>query len=118
MTDVEAEEMRKKLSAHFRDQVLTVGEMCTALFAWAEAAQAYLESRGHKFDLEDLRLVTAKSACLGRMLYGREKLRERPCPQHKGHWSGIYWPDPPCGCQGTGWLPNESEESANRRDGK
>jgi len=50
-----------------------------------------------------------KSNLLHRLLYQGQKLRSRPCPEHKGTWSGCHWEALPCGCQDgsnvTGWLP-------------
>lgn len=57
-----------------------------------------------------------RSNLLARLLYDGEPLRERPCPVHKGKWSGCTWPtksEDCCscmsGCNVTGWLPNEEK---------
>lgn len=59
-------------------------------------------------------LAIGKSCLLDRLIYGGEKLRTRPCPKHKGTWSGIsFSKDEGCECSRgscactTGWLPND-----------
>lgn len=51
----------------------------------------------------------AKSCLLDRLIYAQEPLRTRPCPQHKGRWSGCAMKQCPHGCNFgsniTGWLP-------------
>lgn len=105
MTNDEAEAMRVELCRHYGDQVLPVREVCDALFTWAKAAGTYLkETYGIEVDLQDLSLVTCKSSLLGRLIYGREKLRGKPCPVCLGVWRGC---GVDCPCGGCGWLPNE-----------
>jgi hypothetical protein len=64
--------------------------------------------------LRQQRLVVpdvGKSCLLGRMIYGGEDLRTRPCPLHGGRWSGCTPEACPGGCNYginvTGWLPND-----------
>jgi hypothetical protein len=52
-----------------------------------------------------------KSNLLSRTIYGGEKARKTPCPEHKGHWSGCkLTKDMACkgacsdGSNVTGWL--------------
>lgn len=118
MTDEEAEVLRKKLSAHYNDQVLTVREFCEAMKVWSTAAAQYLgavmENTGtarpyakdaiKPYDASRLFLAADKSSLLGRLFYGREKLRTKKCPTHDGKWSGCFLE---CPCEGTGWLPED-----------
>jgi len=112
MTDEEAEKMRLALCEHYRDQVLTAHEFCEALRTWSEVGHAFITqmtgygSREQPFDGARFFLAASKSSLLGRLLYGREKLRTTPCPECKGIWSGCGLS---CPCRGCGWLPNEGE---------
>lgn len=60
-------------------------------------------------------LDVGKSCLLGRMIYGGEELRTRPCPVHKGMWSGCSPNACAAGCgygmNITGWLPNDHVEA-------
>jgi len=58
-----------------------------------------------------------KSSLLGRLIYGGEKLRTEMCPIHKGHWSGLEWPDKPClhRCQMTGWIQEAEDQGTPLR---
>ncbi len=110
MTNEEAEVLRNMLSQHYGDQVVTVREFCDVLRRWTEVAGDYLVSQGYldnKANIETLFLATAKSSLLGRMIYGKEKLRTVKCPECKGTWRGCFQ-DCPCG--GCGWLPNEENK--------
>lgn len=95
-------------------------DFCEALEQWAEAfvnPQEHDDSdtrvRRQEFQVHwgEVHKAIRKSCLLERLLYGGEKLRTRPCPIHKGQWSGIT--DPPCEHCGvgptcrcnTGWLP-------------
>lgn len=108
LTPEQAEELRDRLSRHYGDRLVTVSEMHAALRTWTDAARVYLEKRyGITPGLvEDAFLVAAKSSLLGRLLYGREKLRTRPCPECKGTWSGCFLK---CPCGGCGWLPEDAK---------
>jgi hypothetical protein len=113
----EAELLRQKLAAHYRDQVLTVKEFCSIFREWSKVAGVFIaEMLGHRrrlgeselrpepFDAEGIFLAASKSDLLGRMIYGREKLRTKPCPTHQGTWSGCFID---CECGGCGWLPED-----------
>ncbi len=125
LTPEQAESLRKQLCKYYRDQVLPVSEVCAALRAWSEVAQAHLqgyldyENDGKTIRFDSLFLAAEKSSLLGRMLYGREKLRTEQCPRCKGQWRGLYFPatenfpgNTPdgCGCGGCGWLPNKESK--------
>jgi len=93
---------------------------CEAMTAWSGAATMALASDAestrewrHEFaeHWQFIERAIRKSCLLERLLYGGEKLRSRPCPVHKGRWSGITSPPckhcgvgPTCQCN-TGWLP-------------
>lgn len=115
LTSEQAEAMLVQLSKHFGEPVRRVSAYCKALETWAPlAVQAGIITREQFIDV---RLAIVKSCLLARLIYGSEELRTRPCPEHKGHWSGIEWHDPrdgsgnrcPHGCGLTGWLPNDPE---------
>jgi hypothetical protein len=61
------------------------------------------------------RVGMRKSNLLGRLVR-REEIRRRPCPVHKGRLISAPWDRDglTCGCDGTGWLPNEPEEPARK----
>lgn len=117
LSSEDAEQLRKKLCEHHRDQVLTVGEFCSILRQWSSVAGVFIaEMMGRKrrsfeaeepikpFDAEGIFLAASKSSLLGRMIYGKEKVRTQPCPTHKGVWSGCFID---CVCGGCGWLPED-----------
>jgi hypothetical protein len=72
--------------------------LCTAGIGWYRSRNRYHPDVG-------------KSCLMGRMVYGGEELRERPCPIHGGRWSGCAPEACPAGCSYginiTGWLPND-----------
>ena len=97
-------------------------EFCEALETWAQVFATArdgddVETRARREEFATnwsaVYLAIRKSCLLDRLLYGGEKLRTRPCPVHKGRWSGIT--DPPCThcgtgptCQcNTGWMPED-----------
>jgi len=86
--------------------VVAIQTLCDALVAWAAA-----EPRGtsHPTGL-DIR----KSCLLSRLIYAGEPLRTRPCPIHKGRWSGCF-DVCPAGCNFgvnvTGWLPEAAPDT-------
>jgi len=93
--------------------VRPVNEYCAALEAWRNAIHE-AHARGEPdWDnlieaIDTVELSMKKSNLLYRLIYLGEKLRTKPCPIHKGHWSGCS-PDPcPEGCSSgsdiTGWL--------------
>jgi len=78
--------------------------------------QQLLELRSQEHQLGQIHYVFTqihKSNLLHRLLYQGQRLRSRPCPEHKGTWSGCHWEALPCGCQDganvTGWLPNDRD---------
>ena len=80
-----------------------IQHLCDAFLRWLEAG-------AHPEPLRRMLLNSiGKSCLLDRLIYAGEPLRKRPCPVHRGHWSG-YWKDAPCaeGCafgpSNTGWL--------------
>lgn len=83
---------------------MTADEYCAILRQWAEFpyVKALLGDAA-----ERVRLAMYKSNYLARRLYGGEDHRTIPCPQHKGHWSGLPALGRDCahGCGLTGWLP-------------
>jgi hypothetical protein len=109
MTNEEAETMRRELSKHYGDQVLTVREFCGALQIWSRVAGNFItEMTGYgtverPFDATGFFLAAMKSSLLGRLIYDRETLRATPCPECKGRWRGCFLN---CPCGGCGWLPN------------
>ena len=68
------------------------------------------EEADHQVDRTFLSI--RKSNLLARLLYAGEKLRSQACPEHKGKWSGIEWPDKPCPhkCQMTGWVQEPADQ--------
>jgi hypothetical protein len=84
--------------------VQEIQDLCNCLYDWEDKML-----RGKALHL---RLSIDKSCLLHRLIYSGEKLRERPCPTHKGQWSGCREYPCPEGCgygsNITGWLPNET----------
>lgn len=118
------EAMLAELQRRFGCRVAPVKEYCEIFETWAgliRAKAAELEARPvesfgrYERDrwkkaveaLDTLRLFIFKSSYLGRRIYGGEKHRTRPCPVHKGVWSGCAFEPPLCGCDLAGWLPEE-----------
>lgn len=60
-----------------------------------------------------------KSNLLGRLMRG-EEIRRRPCPEHQGRLVSAPRErgELTCGCGGTGWLPNESDEETDSTRGR
>jgi hypothetical protein len=81
---------------------------------WAIAQLREYEGRAE--DVSGVFLQIRKSNLLARLIYGGQQVRTRPCPVHKGHWSGCAWEKLACGCLDgcniTGWLPNEDDQAA------
>lgn len=129
LTNEEAEAMLKRLTKHFREPVLPMRRYCDGLRTWADCigelntpgrsfGHEYVEE-DHKFGadyaghLRDILRDISKSNLLARILYGGEKLRTRPCPEHKGRWSGIM--TCPYGCGETGWLPEPEDRPTKQQ---
>ncbi len=121
--------MKEKLRQFYGEPVMPVSEYCKIFDEWIAACQeAHKEyenenrtadvGRGSPPPLWEIRehlgmlraLDIGKSSYLARRLYGGEKHRTRKCPTHKGHWVGLPWDPPLCGCDLTGWLPEPPEE--------
>lgn len=102
--------------------VMPVTFFCDALKTWArlfgEPVPEELDPGENKERRElserifQIFIKIQKSNLLSRMIYGGEKPREKPCPIHKGRWSGCKLPeDTECkgaclsGINVTGWLP-------------
>ncbi len=88
---------------------------------WQKAkASPYYESLNQSeqdaWRVDSVFLMISKSNLLHRLLYMGEPLRSKPCPEHKGTWSGCAWENLPCGCQSganvTGWLPESTKKEA------
>lgn len=114
MTNKEAEALLKRLSLHYGERVAPVGRYCQALITWAEVMKDY-DERLHA-SASHVMAMLYKSNLAARLVYGGEKLRSRPCPEHKGHWSGCSFPTDPddrcacmCGADVTGWLPEPED---------
>lgn len=111
LTPEQAEAMLKRLSRHFRQPVLPIRRYCDALCLYADilseqcapGRSEHPRGEGYVHLLQGTIRDIRKSNLLARLLYAREKLRTRPCPEHKGQWSGID--ECPYGCGSTGWLP-------------
>ena len=81
-------------------------------YADEEQENQYRKDIGEK--AQYIFLQIRKSNLLARLIYGGEALRTKPCPAHKGRWSGCKMPDE-VECNGacmagsnvTGWLPEE-----------
>ncbi len=109
--------MLRQLEQHYGQPVMPVESYCAALKIWAaiivENNRTSLLKYGHGSTyfhvLNDVIRDITKSNLLGRLIYGKQKLRTRKCPTHEGRWSGCT-PNPcPDGCSDginvTGWLP-------------
>ena len=85
------------LRARYRGDV-EIETLCNDGMAWLRAQRLPVPDVG-------------KSCLMGRLIYGGEELRTRPCPVHHGHWSGCSPELCPGGCNyginWTGWLPND-----------
>jgi hypothetical protein len=121
------ERMLESLSRHFSCQVRPVKEYCDAFTDWMEAlkvaAEVYdmltEEQKRHRsppplYDLVPsfgaIMLAIHKSSYLARRIYDGEKHRTKKCPVHQGHWSGLAFEPPACGCDLTGWLPEQADK--------
>ena len=84
---------------------LPVSEFCEKFRAWAELLSE--KDADFRDAWEYVSMQIEHSNLLWRLLYAGEAVRTKPCPIHKGRWSGCG-PDPGCGCWSygniTGWL--------------
>ena len=111
MTEKRAQKLLAELTEHYNERVCTASSHCSALMEWMRV----MRESGYEKQVDDawgpIQLVLMKSNLAARLVYGGEKVRETPCPKHKGRWSGCVWGDAACieGCMWgsnvTGWLP-------------
>jgi hypothetical protein len=96
--------------------ILRLSQFCKVMDTWAEVRSTPTESPIYSdSDFRDawhtVRMAISKSNLLARMFFAGEEPRKRPCPEHKGSWSGCVWTDLKCGCMWnsnvTGWLKDE-----------
>jgi hypothetical protein len=84
----------------FRGEV-PIESLCEAISAWIKVNPAALGAFG----------FVGKSCLLARLIYAGERLRTRPCPIHRGNWSGWRFEECPGRCNFgpnlTGWMPND-----------
>jgi len=116
--DWRTDERLESLAREYGEPVLPLSVVCKAVGTWSrcivdnnstplartgrrEQGAGYCELL--EFILHDIR----KSNLLGRLLYGKQVLRTRPCPTHQGHMDTeeLITGQQGCECQGTGWLP-------------
>lgn len=131
LTNEQAEDMRRQLSEHYHEPVMTLTKFCATMRKWADCVRQgvrekpeggrgggdshYQHGEAYAPHIDHILTDIAKSALLGRLFYLGQEPRTTKCPEHNGHWSGIEWEDPErgqgnvCshGCGLTGWLPNE-----------
>lgn len=88
--------------------VYPIVDLCKEMRQWAKAKY---KAEGYAGHISGLHTAIDKSCLLWRLIYAGEKLRVRPCPIHKGKWSGCTVEPCKAGCSFgsnvTGWLANE-----------
>lgn len=135
----QAEELLRALAEFYREPVMPISRYCKALETWVSCIQMNngmypsslipegfaMPARGDGHGASYVAILPGmltdirKSNLLYRLLYRGQPLRKRPCPQHRGHWSG--WSKEPCphGCSDgenvTGWLPEPAPEPAAKK---
>lgn len=121
---VEAERMLQGLSKFFDQPVMPLSGFCEAMTTWFQKMQARQneiargdgsegsrEDAGHYANALGRALIDIrKSNLLYRLIYLGQKLRNRPCPIHKGRWSGYTVEGCDLGCGETGWLPDDPKD--------
>ena len=112
----EAQQLIAQLERYYREPVLPLSRFCSTMNAWRECivknntdpALARYANHGHQYYefLEDVYMDIRKSNLLARLFFGKEPLRTRMCPIHKGHYDGnaMFFNKCPQLCDGTGWL--------------
>lgn len=113
----EAREMLLRLEEFYNEPVLPLHHFCRAMELWFDcigknntdpALRRHDREQGYGYFqfLNQMRIDIRKSNLLGRLLYGKEPLRTRKCPVHKGHYDGeaMFFKKCPHECDGTGWL--------------
>jgi hypothetical protein len=119
------------LTRHYGEPVRPVSQYCQAFADWRRAIGEKVkriragEERCPWGDegWEEIcgaydRVTTAipKSNLLARLIYGGERLRSKPCPEHHGRWSGCVFSadEITCGCGAsaniTGWLAENDDD--------
>ena len=111
MTETEAEDLLKQLTKHYGEPVLPLEQFCLAMRTWFGAIRTNVarggdHGRAYALELGMMDIDIRKSDLLARLLFGGEKLRTVPCPEHKGRQdTHALVVGTPCACGGTGWLP-------------
>ena len=117
LNSAEAQQMLLRLEEFYKEPVLPLHNFCQAMQLWFEcivknnsdpALRRHDGEQGYNYFkfLQQMRIDIRKSNLLGRILYGKEPLRTRMCPVHKGHYNGeaMFFTKCPHSCDGTGWL--------------
>lgn len=121
LSDEAVQKQLKQLEDYFGEPVLPMSQYCAAFRTWADCivknnkdpklTQKGWNNHGSEYAEMVMRIMIDidKSSLLGRLLYGKEKLRTKMCPEHKGHWNGqaMMMGNCPHQCDGTGWLREE-----------
>jgi hypothetical protein len=107
--------MEDALGEYYGEPVRPVSQYCDAFEMWAKCLLIRAGDAGTQRDasldgalaaIASLTLPIRKSSYLARRIYGGERHRIAPCPEHKGEWMGLELPDNRCphGCHLTGWI--------------
>ena len=107
-----------ELATYYGQPVMPVEDFCARVDAFVKAVREQAEDPDASHEVkakakafEGYELDVGKSNLLFRLLYLGEKVRTRPCPVHKGQWSGCVWQENYCQCMSganvTGWLPED-----------
>lgn len=111
-------------SSQWHGPIVHMPEVCAILRKWASIKGEKDEGFANAWSIVELNIE--KSNLLARMIYSGDGIRQKPCPVHKGVWSGCKWGNPECatedypfGCHWgsnvTGWLPNEEVAEDQRK---
>ena len=98
--------------------LVRLSDVCNILRIWAGACSTF-QPEDHEHTREErlkfsnawsfVDIQISKSCLLWRLFFTEEGVRQIPCPEHKGRWSGCTWNSPGCECRNgsnvTGWLP-------------
>ena len=119
----EAREQLRRLEQFYGGPVLPLENFCNVMSIWMDCivknnTDPMLKEGGaghgrEYFErLKAMHIDIRKSNLLGRLLYGKEALRTRVCPVHKGHYSGeaMFFEKCPYLCDGTGWLRERDQD--------
>ena len=105
----------KMESLDLGSQEVPIQDLCDKTITWFHQIEKEKTEPGSagQSSISGIGIDVMKSDLLGRLIYGQEILRTRPCPVHKGRWSGLAgeW-NGGCdkGCDLTGWLPEGLDE--------